>query len=144
MTGNPIQTIIIAMAALRQGDTYLLQLRNGDPAIGAVGLIGFYGGKIKAGEPVIRAVCREIGEETTLVLDPSLGREAGTVIVDSDMKGRAIRVQAHVIEFEVEKELAVESREGELVRMTEEELRQYSARLTPATLEYFKSIKPIL
>ena len=144
MTGEPTKLVNIAMAALRQGDEYLLQHRNGDPSIGAAGLIGFYGGKIEDGEQVITAVCREIAEETSLILDPSLGREAGEVIVESDMKGQIVRVRAQVVEFVVEPGLAVESREGELVRMTKDQLRANRDRLTPATREYFQTLEPTL
>ena len=125
--------ISIAMAALKQGDSYLLQLRGYDPHIGAAGLIGFFGGKLEAGETPLMAVCREIGEETSLVLDPAQGTELGVVEVSSDMYNQMIEVHATVFQFSVDEAIQVVAKEGELVSMTRQALTGQTDRLTPAT-----------
>jgi hypothetical protein len=66
------------------------------------------------------------------------------VNVTSDMKGKTVKIHAQVIEFVLEAGLEVESREGELVRMTEAQLIANSDRLTPATKKYLETWEPIL
>ena len=90
MTGKLPKTIIVAMALMRQGDGFLLQLRDGDPKIGAAGKVGCFGGKVEPDEPLITAVCREIAEETTVKLNPADGKHLGAVVVGF-LAGRAAR-----------------------------------------------------
>ena len=126
------------MATLKQGDSYLLQQRGYDPNIGAAGLIGFFGGKIEQDESPLAAVCREISEETTLVLDADRGRYLGSVVVPSDMYKQPIEVHASVFGFNVDPVIRAVAKEGDMITMSAEELRAADARLTPATLAWLK------
>lgn len=146
MTGETLEKVDIAMALLRQGDRYLLQLRGAIPSIGAAGLIGCFGGKIEEDkdEDELAAACREVAEETTAVVNRADGKYIGPVDVISDMKGEAVAVHAEVFAFTLPEDEKVEAREGEMVRMSEAELRANQDRLTPATRKLFETLVPVL
>jgi 8-oxo-dGTP pyrophosphatase MutT (NUDIX family) len=60
----------VVAAAIRNENTFFMQRRNGLNQKGAIGLLGFWGGKIEKGETIKEAGVRELGEETTLSLKP--------------------------------------------------------------------------
>ncbi|HSX31569.1 MAG TPA: NUDIX domain-containing protein [Candidatus Saccharimonadales bacterium] len=126
-------TVQIAIAILRQGNLYLLQQRSGEAEIGAAGLAGWFGGKIDGAEGALRAIVREIGEETNLLLAPESFRYMGTVEVDSDMKLQPVRIVAQVFAADVPSGKTVLAKEGALVAMTREEMHANLHTLTPAT-----------
>lgn len=67
---------------------YFLQRRDKDPAKGAAGLIGSFGGKIEANETAIMAAKRELEEETSLIIQQQRLKKLGTTTVISDYRLR--------------------------------------------------------
>lgn len=134
------KNIEIAMAVLRQGDSFMMQQRGFDKNIGAAGMIGFFGGKLEPGESPLQAVCREIGEETSLVLDPETGTFQGEVDVPSDMYNQTIKVHANVFDFAVPEGIEATASDGDLILMTAQELAEARSRLTPATAAWLDHI----
>lgn len=135
-----MRQVNIALGLIRQGDNYLLQFRNGDPKIGAAGLIGCFGGKIAEHEKPKRTAWREIKEETSLKPKQSDFNFLGTVKVESDHQLEPVKVHAQAYEIIADAEALVEALEGELVSMTKQEVIQRKAELTPATRALFEEI----
>jgi ADP-ribose pyrophosphatase YjhB (NUDIX family) len=127
----------IVLGLIQQGDDYLLQYREGDPSIGAVNMIGCFGGKIEDGESPEQAVCRELNEETTLQLKPANVSKLGRVIVTSDHQLEQVKVIAHVYSVPVGS-VAVRATEGCLVVMGAGEVEENLQNMTPGTRAAFK------
>ena len=132
-----MRQIEIALGLLQQGDEFLLQHRNGGALIGAVGLIGCFGGKVNPSELPKHAVAREIGEETTFVSEPEQWELIGEVHVESDHKLEPVQIHATAYRLTIDDTLKVEAKEGALVRMTLEEIWRRNNELTPATKALF-------
>jgi len=125
----------IALGLLKQGETYLLQHRVHKDSSGGTGLIGCFGGKIEDEED-IAAACREVAEETNDQYRPRPDDATllGEFDVTSDYRGQPTRVYGTAFLFELEPSVQIEKVEGELVRVTKEELLGLRDRLTPGTL----------
>lgn len=130
----------IALCVIRQGGSYLLQFRNGDPKIGGAGLVGFFGGKINEGEEALFAVCRELSEETSLTPRAEDIRELGRVEVISDHQLEEVQVFAHVFHLPVDEALGVTAHEGELIRWVHNEALENRHRMTTGTRAIFEQI----
>lgn len=131
---------LIVLGLIEQGDECLLQLRNGQTQVGALGLIGCFGGKIKKGETPAEAVAREIGEETSLETSPADWQEMGNVEVDVPINGELIRFPATVLKTVVEPDIEITAKEGELIRTDRQFLEIDPSRLTPATAALVKEL----
>jgi len=127
------------MAVVNQVDKYHLQLRDGDPIIGAVGKIGCFGGKVDKSEigNEKQTVARELAEETNLVLKPEDFRYLNTVEVESDHQLEPVLVQAKVYQVLIPYGFEVIAKEGQLVSWTGKEIREHMDELTPATKAFF-------
>jgi 8-oxo-dGTP pyrophosphatase MutT (NUDIX family) len=130
----------IVLGLIEQGDECLLQLRNGQSQVGALGFIGCFGGQIEQGETPEEAVAREIGEETSLVTTPDDWEKLGDVEVDVPIKGEMIRFPAAVFRTIVAQGVDVVAKEGELVRTDREFLEIDRSKLTPATAAVVKEL----
>ena len=128
----------VAMAMLCQIDKYHLQLRDGDKKIGAVGMIGFFGGKVESGEEPRTTISRELAEETNLKLSAESFRYLDSVLVLSDYKLKPVQVKAKVFEVLLPFGIVVEAKEGQLVTWTQEEILENLNQLTPATNAFFE------
>jgi ADP-ribose pyrophosphatase YjhB (NUDIX family) len=135
-----MRQVNIALGLIKQGDNYLLQFRNGDPKIGAAGLIGCFGGKIADDEKPKKAVWREIKEETSLRPKQSDFNFLGIVKVESDHQLEPVKVHARAYEITTAQDTAIKALEGELITMTKQEILQRKAELTPATRALFEEI----
>jgi 8-oxo-dGTP pyrophosphatase MutT (NUDIX family) len=133
-----MRKINIAILLIKQGDKYLLQLRDGDAKIGAAGLIGGFGGKIESGEAPKAAAVREIAEETSLDPTDANVSEVGLVNVESDHKNEPVQVKAHIFIVEADAGAKIDAKEGKMVSMTKEEAKSRIKELTPATKQAFK------
>lgn len=130
----------VAAVIITQGDNYFMQHRIGDPGIGAAGRIGFFGGKIE-NETAERAACREIAEETTLVLPNTAPLKVlCEVVVASDYKNKPVTVNMTFFGFELPRNETMQAKEGQMVTMTKQEAMAQLNRLTPATRAYFEKI----
>ncbi len=130
----------IALGLIKQGDNYLFQFRNGDPKIGAAGLIGCFGGKIDEGEDPIATFCREIYEETALQPTPQEVKSLGIVNVRSDHNLEPVQVTGHVFHWELKSTEFPEIKEGELVIYSQDEVLANINKLTPATRAVFEEL----
>lgn len=130
----------VAMGLLQQGNTYLLQLRNGAQQAGGLNLIGCFGGKVEAGETAIEAACREVREESTHKPREADAELLGTVHVVSERHDKPITVAATIYRFMIPKGVPVAAREGTLKRMTEKEIRANLDTLTTATRACFEEL----
>lgn len=127
----------VSICLITQGDTYILQQREDDPAKGAAGLIGAFGGKIESGESPVEAVCRELSEETTLEPSTEDFEYIGEVTVVADRDHEPVHIIAKVFRLLMPPEQVIQAQEGELVRLTLAAARA-STRLTPATQAAFE------
>jgi 8-oxo-dGTP pyrophosphatase MutT (NUDIX family) len=134
-----VRHLEIVLAALKQGDNYLLQRRGDIPVIGGAGLLGFFGGKIEDEAPAV-AICRELAEETTYKPKPDQAKFLGEVNVKSDHKLEEVSVRAQVFGFEVSEDKKVFAKEGELVAMTYEEAMANLDKMTTGTRAYFEEL----
>jgi ADP-ribose pyrophosphatase YjhB (NUDIX family) len=130
----------VSLGLIQKGEDYFLQLRGNDPAIGAAGLIGTFGGKIKLGEEPDEAVSREIGEETSLNTEPNDFAFIGDITVVSDYQNETTEIVASVFSLPLPGDTAVIAKEGELVIMTKEAALRDRHRLTPATRVVFEEL----
>jgi 8-oxo-dGTP pyrophosphatase MutT (NUDIX family) len=130
----------IAICVIEQENKYLLQLRNGDPSIGAAGLFGCYGGKVEKNENPKQAIIRELSEETNLSISLDNLSKLGEVKVESDYKNKPIIVKAYVYSTILESTKEVLSKEGILSKVHKDKIEEYYDRMTPATLETFKKL----
>lgn len=134
-----MQELEIAIAVIEQDDTFLLQLRDDDPLIGAAGKIGCFGGKVEVGETPKVTLLREIPEETTLKVSEEEVEYITTVPIISDYKQRTSKVHAHIFRIAAGPE-KIEALEGKIVKMTLSEIRHKLGSLTPATRAYFETL----
>jgi hypothetical protein len=105
----------IVMVLIKQEKNFHFQLRNGKNQAGVLGLIGCFGGQIESTDKNPKAAaCREIAEESTLVV-----KEA-----DLSLAG----------------EVKVDAKEGELVTMNKQDIYRNINKFTPATRAYFEQI----
>lgn len=130
----------IALAVLRQGDYFLLQRRGNIPKIGGAGLLGLFGGKIEKDESAVQAVCREVAEETSLIVTEKQARYMGEVTVTSDHNLEEVVVNAQVYEFVVDDDIKITAREGELEHLAKEEVSSQLEGMTTGTAATFREL----
>ena len=128
----------VSIGFIKQGDTYVLQLRPNVATIGAAGLVGAFGGRIEPGESPVEAVCRELGEETSLKLSTEDFSHLGIVKVIAERQKQPLDVTAHVFHTVIGQEDNVIAFDGEVVRMNREQVDENTERLTPATKAAFE------
>ena len=75
MENSPTSTLVVAAAVLDGKGRALMHRRP--PGSHHAGLWEFPGGKVEAGETPEQALCREMAEEASLVLDPASLAPAG-------------------------------------------------------------------
>lgn len=132
----------VAMGLVRQGETYVLQLRNGKNQAGGLNLIGCFGGKVEIGETPLEAACRELAEESTFAPDQSRAILLGEVDVLSERHNKPITVHATIYLFELTDDETIQAREGEAVRMMYQEIMSSLDRFTSATRSCFEQLIP--
>jgi 8-oxo-dGTP pyrophosphatase MutT (NUDIX family) len=130
----------ISLGFIKQGETYLLQLRRDDPKLGASGMIGAFGGKVEADETPEQAVAREVSEETSLQVVPGDFEHLGEVEVISDFNLKEVRVVAHVYRTSIDAGTKLLAIEGEVVTIGLKNIVNYLNQFTPATKAVFKNI----
>ena len=128
----------VSIGFIRRDGTYLMQRRPNSKTVGAAGLIGLFGGTIEQGETPIEAVCRELGEETSLELSPEDFSYLGHVSVTAYKADQPLAVEAEVFLTEVPTNCEVVALEGELIDMSRDEARARVAELSPATVAAFE------
>lgn len=133
-----MRELIIALGLIQQGDNYLLQLRDGDPKIGAAGLIGCFGGKIEDGESPAEAICRELAEETSLTPMLEDAEELGLVEVISDHQLEPVQVKGHSFRIVIGEKL-LEAKEGKVVTIHQSNIGERLNEMTPGTRAVFKA-----
>jgi 8-oxo-dGTP pyrophosphatase MutT (NUDIX family) len=127
----------IVMVIIEQGGLYHLEFRNGPKRIGAAGLVGCFGGKIEQGEEPLRAICREVKEETNLNPVEADFVRLGEVDVIADNNLEPVKIHATVYKLILSKGIDVEAHEGRLVSLTESEAKRKVATMTPGTQAAF-------
>lgn len=132
-----MRELSIALGLIVQGSDYILQFRSGDPKIGAVNLIGCFGGKLETGEKPISAVCRDLAEETNLRPSISDFTKLGIVRVIADYKLEDVRIKAHVYKINIGSEV-IKASEGQLVRLYHKEVADKLQHMTPGTRAVFE------
>lgn len=134
-----MRELSVSIGVIRQGDGFVLQRRGDDPAIGAAGLIGAFGGKIEHDETAIQAVSRELSEETSLTPEDMriMQEKQYDIISDNNLEP----VIGHITAFNVEVavNVAIRALEGSLVKLTDEEVVAHLEEMTPATRYYFEN-----
>lgn len=133
-----MREVAIVLGVIKQGESYLLQLRTGNPRIGAANMVGCFGGKIEPHERSIDAMCRELSEETSLRLRPDDLEHLGSVAAVSDHNLEPVQIKAEVY-YATIGGIVVEAMEGELVRWTAEEAAVNLASMTPGTRAVFET-----
>lgn len=133
----------IAITAVCRVDEYLMHLREGDKRRGAIGLIGFFGGELEAGEAAVEAARRELGEETNLDLHARAFYKLGPPVhVESDRGGQPLSVKAHVYKVLIPFGTKVETKDPRdtLVVANLVRVKQHleNNELTPATAAAFE------
>lgn len=128
----------IALGVIEQNSQYFFQFRNGDPKIGAAGMLGFFGGKIEPKEKPIDAIVRELSEETNLQPSRDDVKPLGKVNVLSDYLHKPVAINAHVFHLIVTPQYVIEAFEGEIVKMNHKEAMQNLAKMTPGTRACFE------
>lgn len=135
-----MRQVDIAVLLIKQGNNYLLQHRNGDPKIGAAGTYGCFGGKIDKNEEPKAAAIREIAEETNLNIDHAHVKELGKVRVNSDHRNEAVTVGADVFLVEIDPTENVEAKEGELITLSADEVKDNIKKLSTVTRATFQEL----
>lgn len=135
-----MRKLAVAIGLIQQEEKYFLQFRDGDPKIGAAGLIGCFGGKIDSGEEPIDAICRELSEETSLRPQMHEVKLIGTVNVTSDHQLELVEVTAHVFHVPIEASIVIKTNEGGLVEITYTEAMESLEKMTPATRAVFEEL----
>ena len=128
----------VSIGFIKQGETYLLQLRPNVTTIGAAGLIGAFGGRIEPGESPVEAVCRELSEETSLKPSTEDFSYLGTVEVTAYKQQQPLQVRANIFRIGIEPTENVVATDGEVVRMSKQQADERADRLTPATRAAFE------
>lgn len=130
----------IAVVFIQRGNVYFLQRRDKNPAKGAAGLIGSFGGKIEANETAVMAAKRELEEETSLIIEQQRLKKLGTTTVISDYQLRPVRVHITAFLLQLQSYETVVAREGAVEVLTKAEAIAKSGELTPGTLACFKEL----
>lgn len=125
--------LLVAFAVIEKAGKFYFQQRGTDPRIGGAGLIGCFGGKIEAGETPLQAVCRELAEETTLVVVPNKLTRLGEILVESDHNLEAVTVGITAFKVILEQDQTFQSKESGLVAMTLKEALAQKHTLTTGT-----------
>ncbi len=133
-----MRTLQIAFCLIEQGDLWHLQLRDGDPKIGAAGLIGSFGGKIEENEDPLLAICRELREETSLAPLEDQLRFLGIVEVVSDHQLEPVKVVCHVYQLSLDPDMEITALEGQLTTIAKAEAHIHLHRMTPGTRACFE------
>jgi 8-oxo-dGTP pyrophosphatase MutT (NUDIX family) len=133
-----VRQLVIAFCVIEQDGKWHLQLRDGDPKIGCVGLIGGFGGKIEEGEDPLLAICRELSEETSLTPSADEFKKLGIVEVISEYQFQQIPVLAHTYHLFVEPSQIIDAREGELIAFPKAHADNHLDRMTPGTRACFE------
>ena len=128
----------VSIGFIEQGETYLLQLRPNVSTIGAAGLIGAFGGRIEPGESPVEAVCRELSEETSLKPSTEDFSYLGTVVVTAYRQQQPLHITANVYRIITDPTEKVTAFDGEVVRMTRQQVDERADQLTPATRAAFE------
>lgn len=128
----------VSIGFIKQGDTYLLQLRPNVTTIGAAGMTGAFGGRIEPGESPVEAVCRELSEETSLKPSTENFSYLGTVEVTAYRQQQPLQITANVFLVGIEPTENVIATDGEVVRMTRQQADDCADQLTPATRAAFE------
>ena len=128
------------MGLIKQGDSYALQLRNGKNQAGGLGLIGCFGGQIEEGETPEEALVREVAEESNLSQSIKDLEYIGEVRVESERQDQPITVRSQIYLIKISPKTRIHAREGELVTMTEKEVRANLDKITPATRACFEQL----
>ena len=135
-----MQSMEVSIGFIEQDEAYLLQLRPNNPAIGAAGLIGAFGGRIEPGETSVEAVCRELSEETSLRPSTEDFSYLGRVEVTAFKQQEPIHVIADVFKIVIDTAESVMATDGDIVRITKQKVGDESERLTPATRAAFEQL----
>lgn len=135
-----MRQVNIAIGVIKQGDKYLLQLRNGDPKIGQAGLVGCFGGKISEGEDPVVTFCREVAEETAMRPKPEEVEKLGVVKVKSDHNLESVRVTGHVFHWELKNPKTPKVKEGELIIMSHDDAMAGLSNFTTGTRAVFEEL----
>lgn len=130
----------IALILIEQHGGYLLQRRGDDPQIGGAGLIGFFGGKIEAGESAEAAARRELREETSFDPEGHVFTHVGEVQVHSDHKLETVHVTAQVYRLVLDTAAKLEATEGVLVHIVADEVGEYLEKMTTGTRACFETL----
>ena len=133
-----MQRMDVSICLITKGDTYILQQRENDPAKGAAGLIGAFGGKIETNETPVEAVCRELSEETSLRPLTEDFDYLGDVNVVSDRNHEPVHIMARVFRLLLAPDTDIQALDGELARITAAEVQRTTSKLTPATQAAFE------
>ncbi|MEK7561292.1 MAG: NUDIX domain-containing protein [Patescibacteria group bacterium] len=139
-----MREIDVAMAVIRQDDKFYLQLRSSKEELGAAGLVGCFGGQVDTDEPAVKAVSREINEETTLESSPTDFQWIGKVRVVSDRDLIKARINADVFGISIPPGTSGKARQGELISWARDEIKENQDKLTPATRACFKYLIRII
>ncbi len=133
-----MQKILVAMAVIKQGDLYHLQLRNHKTSSGVSNMIGCFGGRIEEDETPLSAVCREVSEETSLKPKTEDFTFRGEVNVKSEYHGDLVVMNGFIYSLEIHSEDKIVSKEGELVSLNITEAAECITNMTPGTRAAFK------
>lgn len=133
-----MREMTIVFCLIEQDGKWHLQLRDGDPKIGAAGLIGGFGGKIEPNEDPLEAICRELNEETSLTPTTDQMTKLGLVEVVSDHQLEPVKVLAHTYHLLLESGMEVFASEGQLVTLLKSETHKHLHRMTPGTRACFE------
>lgn len=123
------------MADIVQGHTHFLQRRNHDPSKAAANLVGFFGGQLEQGESYRQAVSRELQEETSLTAHVTDFTYVGKFIVDMEHNDEKLIISGKCYKLELASDYSVEAREGELVKISSENLIARLHEMSPATAD---------
>jgi len=130
----------IALVLIEQEGKYLLQLRGSDPKIGGAGLIGCFGGKIEPNETPEQAARRELGEETSFDATSHEFTHLGEVQVHSDHQLEPVHVTAQVYRLLLDEVAKIEAKEGELVHIVADEVKNYLEKMTTGARACFETL----
>lgn len=137
-----MKTLEVSMIIIKKGDLYVLQRRPVDPNIGASGLIGCFGGKREQNETDEDAAYRELFEELDIQMDQSSIKleHVDDLTVESDYQQSIVVVKAAIFRLDMQKDIVLTAKEGELAEFTLEEIKQQMNSFSPATREAFKNL----
>ncbi|MDO8591890.1 MAG: NUDIX domain-containing protein [bacterium] len=137
----------IAATVICEVDKYHLQFRNGAKQRGAIGLTGLFGGKVKSKETSKKAACRELEEETNLTPSLEQLRQVDSFAIEETRKilglfPRRAWLNVDVFQLLLERATPIDAKEGQLVTMTGEEIKDHMAALSPVARKFFEEFLP--